>query len=196
MKKAVIINASPRGSGTTARVLEGLTRRLEAEYATERIDLGSSPIAPCRGCNACRPDGACVLTRDAATEAGELIAGADLIVFATPCYWGNIPSTLKAVLDRNVTTFEHFRDGAPKPKLSGKKAAFLVTAGSAFPRSRRAYQAAGTLRALRAPCASGGIAILSETVFDAAWRLESGDAKLAAKTEREFARKIARVRIA
>lgn len=195
MKKAVIINASPREAGATARVIEGIERRLGADYATERIDLGPAAIAPCRGCNACRPDGVCALKRDTATIAGELIAGADLIVFATPCYWGNIPSTLKAVLDRNVTTFEHFRDGMPKPKLSGKKAIFLVAAGSAFPRSRRANQATGTLRALRVACGAGDIRVMSEAVFDAAWRLESDDGKIAGKAEREFAKKIARVRI-
>lgn len=195
MKKAIIINASPRPSGASTWILERFEKRLESEYATERIDLGTEAIAPCRGCNACRPDGACVLKRDTATRAGELIAGADLVVFATPCYWGNVPSTLKATLDRNVTTFEHFRDGMPKPKLAGKKAALLVTAGSAFPRSRRANQATGTLRALHVACGAGAIKVVSETVFDAAWRLESDDGKLAGKAEREFAKKIARARI-
>lgn len=195
MKKAVIINASPRKHGTTAHILNGLTKRIEEKYSIEQIDLGSSPVAPCRGCNACRPDGLCVLKRDAATLAGELITGADLIVFASPCYWGNVPSTLKAVFDRNVTTFEHFRDGIPQPILSGKKAVFLVTTGSAFPVSRRKDQAEGTLRALRVACDAGGVKVLSETVFDAAWRLESGDEKLADKAKQEFARKIARIRI-
>lgn len=195
MKKAVIINASPRASGTTARIAESLERRIGAEYETARIDLGSTAIAPCRGCGACRPDGACVLPRDLATRAGELIAGADLIAFATPCYWGNVPSTLKAVLDRNVTTFEHFRDGMPKPILSGKRAILAVTLGSAFPRSRRANQAVGTLRALRLACRAGGVRVIGECVFDAAWRLESPDAETADKARREAEGKIRRVRI-
>lgn len=114
----MIINAGPRMNGTTTRILESFTHHLEKEYTTELIDLGASPIAPCRGCNACRPDGSCVLKHDT-----------------------------------------------------------------------------GTLRAIRVACAAGGVKVLSETIFDAAWRLESGDTKLSARAEREFARRIARIRI-
>lgn len=195
MKKAIVINASPRLSGATTRILAGLEKRIAGEYEVEHLDLGSKAIAPCRGCNACRPDGVCILPEDTATRGGTLIAESDLIVFATPCYWGNIPSTLKALLDRNVTTFEHFRDGMPKPKLAGKKAVLIVTSGSAFPRSRRANQSGGTLRALRIACRAGGIRVISESIYDAAWRLESKNASLNEKTERSFERKTARIRI-
>jgi putative NADPH-quinone reductase len=181
-KKALIINASPHSSGPTATVLGTLENRLAQLYEIERVDLGARAITPCTGCARCRPDGRCVLPRDEATELGEKIAQADLLAIGTPCYWGNIPSTLKAVFDRNVTTFEHFLKGTPTPKLRGKKAIVLVTAGSPFPYSRLANQAGGTLRAIRTPLESGGIRILGTRVFSSAWKLD------AAKAERSIAR--------
>lgn len=179
--KALILNASPRPAGATALALGLLEERLRDTYEVRRINLGTKPIAPCLGCSACRPDGRCILPRDTATEAGDAIAEADLIVFASPCYRGNIPSTLKAVLDRNVTTFEHFGSGKPQPILNGKKAILLVVTGSSFPRSRAASQAGGTLRALEIPCKAGGISVLSKLVVDEGWRYLAAaaeDAKL------------------
>ncbi len=181
-KKALIINASPHPSGSTAAVLGTLENRLTREYEIERVNLGARSIMPCTGCARCRPDGKCVLPRDEATDLGEKIAAADLIAVGTPCYWGNIPSTLKAVFDRNVTTFEHFLKGSPTPKLRGKKAIVLVTAGSSFPFSRLESQAGGTIRAIRTPLESGGIRILGTRVFSSAWKLDP------AKAERSIAR--------
>jgi len=196
--KALILNASPRTTGATALALGMLEERLRDTYEVRRINLGAKPIAPCMGCLACRPDGRCVLPRDGATEAGDAITEADLIVFAAPCYWGNVPSTLKAVLDRNVTSFEHFREGMPKPILAGKKATLLVVTGSSFPRSRSSSQAGGTLRALEIPCKAGGISIVSRLVLDSGWRYlgEAGaDAAANAKLRNRLAKRINALRL-
>ncbi len=171
-RKALIINASPHATGSTATVLDMLESRISAKYEVERVNLGAQAVRPCAGCGGCRPDGACVLPRDEATAIGEKIAKVDLLAIGAPCYWGNIPSTLKAVFDRNVTTFEHFLNGRPTPKLRGKKAVILVTAGSPFPYSLLANQAGGTVRAIRTPLESGGIRILATRVFSSAWRLD------------------------
>jgi len=199
--KALILNASPRATGATALALGLLEERLNKSYEVRRINLGAKPITPCLGCSACRPDGRCVLPRDGATEAGDAIAEADLIVFASPCYWGNIPSTLKAVFDRNVTTFEHFGSGEPQPILTGKKAILLVVAGSSFPRSRSSSQAGGTLRALKIPCEAGGITIISKLVVDSGWRYlekagaDAGAAAANLKLQNRLARRIRALKV-
>jgi multimeric flavodoxin WrbA len=194
--KALILNASPRAAGATALALGLLERRLSEAYQVRRIDLGAKPIAPCLGCLACRPDGRCVLARDGATEAGDAIAEADLIVLASPCYWGNVPSTLKAVLDRNVTTFETFRSGPPEPILTGKKAILIAVTGSSFPHSRARTQAGGTLRALGIPCKAGGISVISRLVVDSGWRYLSGEGEAASvKLHDRLAKRVRALRI-
>jgi len=185
--KALILNASPRKAGSTSAVLGILEKRIRAEYDTERIDVRDLSVRPCEGCSSCRPNGACVLPRDGAHDIGEKIAAADLIVIGTPCYWGNIPSPLKAILDRNVTTFEHFLSGKPEPKLRGKKAIIVVTSGSSFPFSHLRTQIGGTVNALKTVLKSGGIKILSVVSIPSAWNLD------AAIPSAE--RKIARARI-
>lgn len=133
-KKALIINASPHPSGSTATVLGTLENRLVHEYEIERVDLGNRAIKPCTGCVRCRPDGTCVLPRDEATDLGEKIAAADLIAVGTPCYWGNIPSTLKAVFDRNVTTFEHFLKRNPDAETPREEGNHPRDRGLSLPR--------------------------------------------------------------
>jgi len=182
--KAVILNASPRKSGSTSIVLGVLGERITAEYETETIELGAKSIAPCAGCLGCRPNGACVLPRDEAHRIGERIAECDLLVIGTPCYWGNVPSTLKAVLDRNVTTFEHFLDGMPKAKLAGKKAVIVMTSGSSFPGSRSLRQMGGTLNALRIAMHAGGIRIIDVARFDSSWKLDVSNPATRKKIDR------------
>ncbi len=183
-KKALIINASPRKSGSTALVLGILEQRLSRVYDVERIELGAVAIKPCAGCQKCRPDGSCVLPRDAAQEIGEKIAQTDLLAIGAPCYWGNVPSPLKALFDRNVTTFESFSSGLPSPKLRGKKAVVLVTSGSPFPFSRLSSQAGGTVRAIKTVLKSGGMRILGIGMFASAWNLD----KLGERAKKSIAR--------
>lgn len=172
-KKAIILNASPRAAGSTALALGILNERLSQAYDVELINVGASSIKPCAGCSKCRPNGTCVLPRDGGHEIGEKIAATDLLVIGAPCYWGNVPSTLKALFDRNVTTFESFASGMPVPKLRGKKAIVLVTSGSPFPFSRLSSQAGGTVRAIRTVLASGGIKIIGVTMIPSAWKLDT-----------------------
>lgn len=171
--KALIINASPKKKGSTATALDLLEKRLKGSYEVERVEASDLSIRPCAGCMACRPDGRCVLPRDGAHEVGEKIAGADLIVFGSPCYWGNIPSTLKAIFDRNVTTFESFATGLPKAKLGGKKALVLVTTGSPFPFSRMKNQGGGTAGAIKTVLKSAGVKTIGVAHFDSAWNMSA-----------------------
>lgn len=171
--KALIINASPKKNGSTATALDLLEKRLKERYEVERVEASDLAIRPCVGCSACRPDGRCVLPRDGAHEVGEKIAGADLLVFGSPCYWGNIPSTLKAIFDRNVTTFERFVGGLPQGKLGGKKALVLVTTGSPFPFSRMKNQGGGTVGAIKTVLKSSGVKLIGVAHFDSAWNMNA-----------------------
>lgn len=114
MMKTVVLHGSPRrgmNSDTLAeRFLEGLTEGGDAEvthFYTNELDA-----EPCQGCLHCAtsPGHACAIEDDM----GEIYAaykGSDLIVWATPMYWGYMTAQLKTVLDRmEALAWEGFED--------------------------------------------------------------------------------------
>lgn len=176
--KALILNGSPKKIGPTAEVANLLLEKAGRHYDTEKIDVYGLNIKPCIGCHKCRPNGTCALPADDGHVLGEKIAAADLLIIATPCYWGNIPAPLKALFDRNVVTFEHFLKGKPTPKLKGKRAILAVTSGSGFFASRLKSQATGTIQALKTVLTSGGIKIIKTFRLYSAWNLAKFHPKL------------------
>lgn len=112
--KVVVLHGSPRrgmNSDTlTERFLEGVTEGGEAEvshFYTNELD-----VKPCQGCLHCAtsPGHACAIDDDM-TEIYSAYRGSDLVVWATPMYWGYMTAQLKAVLDRmEALAWEGFYD--------------------------------------------------------------------------------------
>ena len=134
--KTVILNGSPRKNGSTAAFLAIMKEKLSEAGQVEWFDAYNLTVKPCMGCMRCRPDGVCVLPSDDAQRVRAAIASAEAFVVGTPVYWNNMTAPLKAVFDRNVTLFESFAKGWPSPKLRGKRAVIVVSAGSPWPFSR------------------------------------------------------------
>lgn len=117
--KIVAINSSPRGraSNTNVMVEAFLKGARMAKAETVSIFLSEKEIKHCKGCHACwtRGPGQCVTDDD---MPGVLLqmAGADIIVFASPVYFGNISGMLKVFMDRMTMI------GSPhSQKSSGEK---------------------------------------------------------------------------
>jgi multimeric flavodoxin WrbA len=108
----------------------------------------------------CRPDKPCALPRDDAHAVAEKITAADVLVVGTPTYWGNMSAPLKALFDRNVTTFEHLGlTGLPRPLHRGKKALIVTASSAPWPYNLLPSQAAGAVRSVKAVLAGGGFNI-------------------------------------
>ncbi len=92
------------------RFLKGLTESGDAEvthFYTNKLNIKS-----CQGCLHCAtsPGHACAI-KDDMTEIYAAYRDSDLIVWATPMYWGYITAQLKAVLDRmEALAWEGFYD--------------------------------------------------------------------------------------
>src|SRR5512142_494793 len=155
MIRALYINGSPHKNGATHKILEMIKEKLQATYATEWLNVYDLSTKPCRGCLRCRPNGVCILPEDGGHQAGKMIAEADLIVIGSPVYWGNITAPLKMVFDRNVTTFEHFLNGGPTPKLIGKEALIVVAGGTDLANNEKPNQGGGAVQAIRTVLESG-----------------------------------------
>lgn len=146
----LFINASPRKGGNIDEMLGEMqdeARRLGCVVQTVRVDELS--VSPCRGCMACRSRLACVLPNDDAQRVLEQIKWCDALVIGAPCYWGNIPGSLKMLFDRIVYgMMGENKWGIPLPLHKGKRAVVVSTSTTRWPFNLWFNQTRGVVRAL------------------------------------------------
>ena len=101
MSKIVILNGSPRKNGKTASLVKAFIEGAEdAGNEIKELYLQGMNIGGCLACESCqRNDGQCV-QKDDMQIVSEDFLWADVIVFASPQYWGTITGQLKIVIDR------------------------------------------------------------------------------------------------
>lgn len=98
--RALCIIGSPRENGSTAQIVDRIIEGMRsAGIETRRYVLGSLDIGFCRGCFGCRATGECVQHDDMAVLIGDLMH-ADIVLMASPSYWGDVTAQLKACIDR------------------------------------------------------------------------------------------------
>lgn len=115
--RIVVINGSPKGKdGNTNVIVESFLKGArEAGAEARNIFLTEKEIKHCRGCHICwtRGPGQCVIADDTLEVLTEM-GNADIIVFASPVYFGNISGMLKTFMDRMTMI------GSPHTSESGK----------------------------------------------------------------------------
>lgn len=155
----LILNASPRPAGIVAQACAAAAdaaRRAGAEVREAR--LYALDITPCTGCMRCRTTGRCALPRDAAHELGEAIRTADLLVVATPTYWGGMAARLKGLFERLVPLFMgESRLGLPRPQLRGRRAVVIAACTTPWPFNILFGQSRGAVRSVREVLRTGGM---------------------------------------
>lgn len=97
------LHGSPRKKGNTDFLLKTFLAACERAGAqTTLLAVPQLNLKPCIGCGTCEKKGFCVINDDAmATEVYGLLRRADIIVAATPIYFYNATSQLKALIDRS-----------------------------------------------------------------------------------------------
>jgi hypothetical protein len=101
MIRVVGIAGSPRRGGNSETLLDRFLAGARAAGAdVTKIVAAGLDVEPCVACEACWVDGHCIASDDYQTVCEELIA-ADVIVLASPLYFWNVPSQVKAVIDRS-----------------------------------------------------------------------------------------------
>ena len=161
--KLLILNASPRRSGNIslmAGTLKQEAERLGAEV--EEIWVQVLTVRPCTGCMACRSRHACVLPEDDAQRILEKIKAADALAVAAPCYWGNMPGTLKLLFDRLVYgLMDENPLGLPLPLHKGKRCVLMSTSTTPWPFNIMLHQSHGAIRAMKEVCKYSGFKIVA-----------------------------------
>jgi len=110
--KAIVLHGSPRKNGNSDTLAEYFVNGFKKSGANDVRDffLNELSIRPCQGCLSCRTasNHTCAIEDDMTVISSEFI-DADIVVFATPMYWGYLTAQLKTVLDRmECLTWEHF----------------------------------------------------------------------------------------
>ena len=149
--KILILNASPRIGGNIATMLQVIQQECEAQGAeVESVWVQNLSVKPCMACMKCRSSLKCVLPADDAHRVLALIQACDALVVGAPCYWGNMPGTLKLLFDRIVYGMMGENSLAvPKPLHKGKRCVIVTASSTMWPFNILANQTRGVVRALK-----------------------------------------------
>ena len=158
--KTLILNGSPKKSGTIASMLKLFAGVQENAGDIEWIDLYDLSMKPCLGCMKCRQTEHCVLPFDDAHKVGQKINDADRLIIGTPTYWGNMSAQLKMLLERNVPVFMgQNKKGLPAPRQKGKKAAIVTACTTPYPFNFILPESRGAVNSVRHILRYGGYEI-------------------------------------
>lgn len=155
----LILNASPRRHGNISQMVEVMADECrQAGVEVQTVTVQQLDIRPCLGCMKCRAAHKCVLPEDDAQRVLKLIQQADALVIAAPCYWGNIPGTLKLLFDRIVYgMMDESEKGWPLPLHKGKRCVLVSTSTTPWPFNRIMHQSSGAIRAMKEVCRYSGL---------------------------------------
>jgi multimeric flavodoxin WrbA len=101
--KVIAINGSPRKNGNTQRLIENVLEPLrESGYTTEVVHIGGTSIQGCRACMKCKElkNNRCSIETDLLNDTIQKVFQADLLILASPTYFADITSEMKAFIDR------------------------------------------------------------------------------------------------
>lgn len=106
-KQVLIISSSPRIRGNSDLLCDELAKgATDAGHHVTKFNLQKLDIRPCIGCEHCHTEsgGICV-HKDDMEQIFEVMAKSDVLVMASPVYFFDICSQLKAFIDRTYSKF-------------------------------------------------------------------------------------------
>lgn len=101
--RVVAFNGSARKDGNTAVMIRQVFEELEkAGITTEMVQLAEAPIRGCSACYQCfvKKNKRCSVGDDRANSYIEKMANADGIILASPTYFADVSSGMKALIER------------------------------------------------------------------------------------------------
>ena len=160
-KKLLIINGSPRKNGTDAAIADLIAERVrEHDYETETVNICDMSIGGCRACMACKRTGKCAQDDDM-IQMYEKIRSSDMLILASPIYFGAETGQMKCFIDR-FYAMVRMQDGQRFVNFGNvSKASVLLTCGA--PDGGMTY--GGILARLTKTIKSMGVQDLSGTII-------------------------------
>jgi multimeric flavodoxin WrbA len=101
--KVIAFNGSARKDGNTAILIKNVFGALNnAGVETEMVQLSGEKVRGCTACFKCweNKDRRCAVKKDCINDCIEKMIAADGIILASPTYFADVSSELKALIDR------------------------------------------------------------------------------------------------
>lgn len=118
--KAIGIIGSPRNDGSTAVIVDKIIDGMNANgIESIKYCLGDMDINYCLGCKCCDEHGECIQVDDDMSILMDGIISSDIVIIASPSYWGDVTGQLKVFFDRSTPYCNMSDNGTQIP--SGKK---------------------------------------------------------------------------
>jgi multimeric flavodoxin WrbA len=136
MKKMLMINGSPRSNGSSAEILNIISKSVSNGYECEIVNLGELKISHCKGCMTCKKTGKCAVIDDM-TSLYDKVQDADAVTFSVPVYFGAEPGLFKNFLDRLYALVDR-KDGVRTVRF-GKEKKGIVAVNCAAPDGNMIY---------------------------------------------------------
>ena len=133
MKKIIAVLGSPRPMGNStgiARRFCDVAEKFGAEVQT--YVLNELDYRGCQGCFACKTKLEKCVLEDDLTELLDIIRYTDILLLASPVYFGDVSSQLKAFIDRTFSYLvpDYATNPVPGRLLPGKKLIFILAQGN------------------------------------------------------------------
>ncbi len=101
--KVIAFNGSPRKNGNTVSLINTVFKKLaEHGIETELVHLTGQPVRGCTACMQCRNNQnmKCSIDSDIINQCLTKMIAADGIIIASPTYFANVTTEIKALIDR------------------------------------------------------------------------------------------------
>ncbi len=131
--KIVNVIGSPRSGGNSATITQVLLESLgKTETQVKTFGLNKLNYRGCQGCMACKTTSDKCIVKDDLSQVLEEIQLADLVLIASPVYFGDITAQTKGLIDRFYSYYSPDYKTNPNPSrlASGKKLVFILPQGN------------------------------------------------------------------
>lgn len=133
MKSVVALLGSPRRGGNSEAVADKILNTAKGSGAlTAKFALNELTFNGCQACMACKTGSDKCVVRDDLMGVLDAVANADVLIMASPIYFGEISGQLKSALDRfySFLTPDYMSNPNPSRLAPGKKCVFVLTQGN------------------------------------------------------------------
>ncbi|MBP1628634.1 MAG: NADPH-dependent reductase [Holophagaceae bacterium] len=131
----LMLLGSPRSQGNSAAIAAHFAKTATALGAEVRtVELNGLSYRGCQACYACKTKADRCVLQDDLSPVLAAVEAADVLVLATPIYFGDVTAQLKGFLDRSYAFLAPtYLTGGPKNRLNDKKLIFIQTQGNPDP---------------------------------------------------------------